>query len=708
MKKLVALLLVVVAGCQLLPSPKAARGPTFVVTTWDGKTRTGPVEADGDALRVRRRRLPMDSVRLIVQKKDQVKDEARVPGFEPLGAAALKRFRERAETAAKKYRGMESILCLDYGQDALMPDNSRLYRYHALILVLKEEGRKMADLSLGFRDGRSRRRLFFARSISPDGTSRWLDPSTLKVATPSQGQQHLDTRQRVLSGRIPGVEVGSLVEFAYDYLNYNPDVPDYFFPSFYFQGEEPVLDSILEVRLPKGRRLNWTTRQMPKETREPKRSTEGELDVYRWARYDMPPIDPEPLMPDRADVSAVVHCSLFFDWKPLHERTGRFQAERIEVTPEIEKLAKQIVGKAKTDDDKVAAIYHWTQRNINYMSIKGSLSSGWAGHPTSETLKNGYGDCTDKAIVLASLCKAVGVKSYPVILMTNDEAEAVTDIPVPDGNHCISIVYPDGKPRFIDSTASNYRYPYFRDDDHGVKAKIHVTGEIVDIPVPPPHDNMRVSTQTLALKPDGGAEGTDRNVYNGSYEARVRGFWRRVPPVLRPRMMQQYLTRRMPKATCTGFDLSPLDDLTKQLTMEIRFRVADLATRTKDLYIVSPPGFAREFPEAALPTRTYAIERRTSEEYRNTITIQCPAGYGLVGLPEPLTLHETHLWYEGRVTASPDQRTLTIHEVFRKLTRIVPAADYADYRADAARIAAWTQLKLVFRKSASPSGRASR
>ncbi len=693
-----------VAACR---APRE-RGPTFAVTTWDGETHAGPLAAADDAVTVGRRSVPREAVRLILQMKARASQAARVEGFEPLDKAQLARYRERAADAARKHRGAESILCLDQGQDSLMANDDRLYRYHALVLVLKDEGRKVADLTLGFREGRSRSRVLFARSIAPDGSVRWLEPATMKVATPSQGKQFLDTRRRMLSGRIPGVAVGSLVEYAYEYRNYNPEVPEHYFPSWFFSGEEPVLDSAVTIRVPRGKRLNWTTRNVPEAAREPERATDGELDVYRWVMRDRAPIDPEPQMPDRADVAAVVHCSLFFDWKALHERTGRFQRERIEVTPEIQQLAKQIVGDAKTDDDKLARIYHWTQRRISYMSIKGSLASGWTGHPASETLKNGYGDCTDKAIVLASLAKAVGIASYPAIIMTNDAADAVTDIPVPDGNHCISLVLPDGKPRFIDSTASNYRYPYSRDDDHGVKALVHITGQILDVPVPPPSDNLRVSRQEIALKPDGGAEGVDRNTYNGSYEARVRGFWRRVPPQVRGAYMQEYLQRRVPGALCTGFELGELDDLSKQLSMVIRYRVPRLATRTKDLYIVTLPGFARDFPDAALPSRRYPIERPTTEEFRNTVAIRCPDGYDLVGLPEPLTIHGKHLWHEGRVAAAPDRRSLTVTETFRRRTRAVPPADYSTYRAHAARIAAWTRLKLVFRKSPAASGRAAR
>ncbi|HUT35601.1 MAG TPA: DUF3857 domain-containing protein [Planctomycetota bacterium] len=698
MKRLAAVLVLLACGLAACIGPS---GPKFVVETWDGQKHAGALRMEGDRVGVGWRTLNREEVALAVQEAEATARQAAgaVEGLQPLSDAELARYRERAKAIAAKAPGSDSVLCLDYGQEILTPDGKHIYRYHAVHLVLKEGGRKAGDLTLGFEEGRSRERVFFARSISPDGRVQWLDPATLEVATPSQSAQFLDTRGRVLSGRIPGVEVDSLVEYAYEYLNYNPDVPDYFFPSFYFQGDEAFLDSVIDVAVPKGRKLNWTTRNMPPEAREPKRSARGGYDVYRWEMHDIPPYTPEPAMPHRSEIVPAVHCSLFFDWNELHKRTGGYQRERIETTPDIVALAKKIVGDAKSDDEKLAAVYHWVQRNVNYMSIKGSLSSGWAGHPASETLRNGYGDCTDKAIVLASLAKAVGIVAYPAILQTNDAGQAVTDIPFPDANHCISLVLPDGKPRFIDSTATDHRYPYFRSDDHGVKAIIHITGQILDVPVPPPQDNLRESVQELALKADGTGEAVEKNAYTGDYEAAIRGFWRSVPPALHAHMMQQYLQRRCPGAACTGFQLSDVDDLRKPLTMEIRYRIPGAATRTRDLYIFSPPAFSHDFPEASLQTRKFPIERPTTQEMRTTLQVACPPGYALVGLPEPLAVHGKHLWFEGSVAAAPDGKSLTLRQTLKYLTRRVPPEDYAEYRAQATRIAGWSELKLVFRET---------
>jgi hypothetical protein len=70
-----------------------------------------------------------------------------------------------------------------------------------------------------------------------------------------------------------------------------------------------------------------------------------------------------------------------------------------------------------------------------------------------------------------------------------------------------------------------------------------------------------------------------------------------------------------------------------------------------------------------------------------------------VGLPEPLAIRGKHLWFEGRVEAAPDGKTLSIRQTLKLLGRIVPPEDYAEYRAQATKTAAWSRLKLVFRET---------
>ena len=710
----VALFLTVIAGCQR-PAPQPAppqaavreapSGPAFDVTLWDGTITRGDVAFHPDGtVTVSGKTFKQDDIRFI-QQVSSAKAAAPVAGqssserYAPLSDDALAQYRMRADEASSRHPGSDSIFCLDQGEDVLNKDGTQIYRYHALHLILKESARGVANVSIGFAEGRTRARFLFARTVAPDGASQWAGDSTFTVSVPPQAAQFVDTRTRVLSGQVPGSAVGAFVEYAYELEDYNPEVKDFFFPGFSFQSDKPVLDSIVDIFVPAGTPLNFVSPNMPAASAAPARLDRDASDGYRWEMHDVAPITPEPFMPDASDVVPRIQASLFFQWSKLMSVMGGFQKERVETTGKVKTLADEITREATTDDEKVAAIYHWVERNINYLSIKASLSSGWAGHAASETLSNGYGDCTDVAVLVASLCRSVGVDAYPAIVKTNDAGKMETDIPVPDGNHAITLVYPDGQPRFIDATAQDYRYPYFRSDDHGVKAIINMKEEIVDVPVPAPEDNMRTSRQEITLSPDGSATLVEHNAYTGSYEAGVRGFWRSVPPEMQSMMMVQYLQSRAPGAVMQNFTLGDLENLSKQLTMNIEYRLPVIATKMQDLYIFTLPNFAQKFPEATLETRVYDVATDTTQEFDTSVVIFLPDGYEFAAAPDPLTVSGKHLSFEGSVTQSDDKRALVAKQVFKRLTNRVPVADYAQYRSDAAAIASWTDLKIVLKKA---------
>lgn len=709
----VFLLAVAAAGCkkvyQPAEPPRSASAPqtdapAFTVTLWDSTTLEGPLEWRRDgSVSVGGREVASSDIRSVnsmVVADEDVGDVASLPaGFKPLSDEMLAEYRLRADEAAERNKGVASVFCLDKGVDTAREDGSSIYRYHALFLVLKEAGRDNADITLGFREGRSRCRVFFARVITPEGKSRWAPREAFTVSVPPQSAEHLDKRRRVLSGRIPGVEVGAFVEYAYEYERYNPEMKNYFFPSWIFQSDVPVLDSVIDILVPAGKPLSYVAWNIEGPESEPIRFTRDGYDGYRWELNDVEPLTGEPYMPPRTDISPSVHASLYTDWPTLMEPTGNFQSERVRVTPEVAKLAGELTEGKETDDEKVAAIYHWVQRNINYLSIKASLSSGWAGHPAGETLANGYGDCTDVANLVSSLCRAVGIDAYPAIVKTSDAGKAVTEIPVPDANHAIALVYPNGKPRFIDPTSTDYRYPYFRADNHGVKAVIYIKREIVEVPVPPPEDNLRISIQDIDLAIDGSAKVVEKNIYNGPYEAGVRGYWRSVPPQFRGRVMQQYLQGRVPGAVLEDFDLGDIDDLAEQLQMTINYTIPSIGTKVNDLFILALPSFDARLGEVSLPEREHDVDLMTTAAFETTVRITIPEGLEVAGLPDDLSIKGKYIDFAGTLEETANPSSVTAKMVFRKLSKRVPVSDYAQYRKDATAVAAWTKMRIVLRET---------
>jgi len=681
------------------PARPEAGKPVIKVDTWkNGAKTTSGVSYAGDKLTTADgETLSRDDLK-ILNVIPPATEAVGYAGFMPLTPAQLEEYRRRAMKAAGDFPGIAGVACLDHGVDGLKEDGGHYYRYHGLVLVLKESRLDVANLSLWYEEGRTRSSILLGRSIQPDGSESVLKPGMIKVASRAEEDIYFNKNDRQVSATIPGVKIGSLVEFIYEIDLYNPDDPELFFPGFTFQGQEPFLDSILEVNIPKARKLNYATRNMAKEQSVPEIVTKDSITTYRWAMHDVPPFVPEAMMPPENDVLPNVRCSLFFEWGKLMEGVAKFQRERIAVTPELQKLADDLTAGMRSDDEKMKAIYEWVQRNIIYLSIKGSRSSGWSGHPAIETFKNGYGDCTDKAILTATLCKAAGIEAQPLIVKTNSEAAAYTEIPCMDANHCINVVYPDGRPRVIDATASDYRYPYFSAMDHGIKGVNCVKGEIIDIPVPPPEDNLKTSEQELVLAPDGSGTLSERNVYNGNYEAGLRGYWKTVPPNERKFYMQQYLQRERPGAQLIECEFADVMDLTAAFNLRMTYKMPRMATPAKDLLLLRIPTIQKDFPEIAKPTRQFPISTYTSRGLRTSLTVRLPEGFEVAAVPEKLAVESKHLHYAGAYAIEDSGRTLKATEEFDQKTRWIPVADFEQYRADALHILRWTQRQIVIKR----------
>jgi transglutaminase-like putative cysteine protease len=615
---------------------------------------------------------------------------AAAQGLTPMAQSML----QRGAKMAQQFRGVSGVVLVDDGEFVYHKDGTNAYQYHFAGLVLKEEMKSWAQVSCGFEQGRSRSRIVYGRAISRDGAVTALTPDMVKIASPSEDLLFFNPTHKVMSGVIPGVEVGSIVEYCYEFEEYNPEDPRLFSPGFFFQGAEPVVFSRVSVTLPKNVDFKCMTRHFPDPRKaDPKIEESGDNRTYVWQLEDMPPLTPEPLMPPEPDLVPMMEGSIFKDLNEVYDLLRKLQEARLKQTPQIDAKVNEITQGATSVDEKIARIYYWVQENTRYISVKGSLGAGFSGHTAQETFDNRYGDCTDKAVLFATMLKAAGVESYPVIVHTNDAGVAVTEIPTLSGNHCINQVCLPDRTFFLDGTAQNYRYPYFRADDHGICALNAIRGQIDQIPVPPPSDNQRESKLEMTLGPNGGVKVLTTNHYNGGIEAGIRGYWKQVREDNRKLMMSEYVNTISPGAILQDFSLSDLNDLSKPLEMTLNYDLPDYAIRAKSLMYLKMPTLERDYPEVALETRLYPVQYMTTEERILDIDLAMPSGFRAKWMPPPLDISNPYIDYHAKYEERDGH--IQYHETFRRLQRIVPVADYPQYR-DALRSIATFSKEEIF------------
>jgi transglutaminase-like putative cysteine protease len=647
------------------------------------------------------------------------------PRLDTDAVQALQAYAETGRQMAAQYPGVKGVHVLDDGVYRLTHDKRRVYRYHFAGLILNEEMLDWANLSLGFTEGRSRSRILLGRCLTADGRLLELDPATATVSVPSRGSVYFDPNARVLNATIPGAEVGAVIEFIYEMEVYAPEDWRLFFPSFFFQSDIPVWHSVFTVEVPKDIPLyswveNWDlpSRRLPlwkrvmrgllpnrrKPWRKSKiRDEDGHiLAAYTWQKNSVPPLQEEPQMPPWYEVVPAVHATTMKSWDHLNQLTGGMQLERIQTTPEITRLATELTAEAQTSDQRIAALYHWVQKNIRYISVKSSLSSGWAGHPATETLRQGYGDCTDKSVLFASLLRSIGIEAEPIVLRTNDEGLFIPRYPVLACNHCITLVHTgDGRPLYLDTTSQDYRFPAFRGDDHGVLGLNFIAGRHGIIPVPPPMlADGKESNDVIVVQPNGDIIVETRSRYSGMYEANLRGGWKRVPENARPQMMQQFLNSIAPGAALQDFDMGDPQDLDRQFFLTYTYRLPDYLADGGPYRIMEIPDRQMSFAEVSLSERRYPLVYTTAKALHRQQKIILPPGLEIAETPKDLRLTGKHIRYSE--TFRQDGNVLYVDTLFERYDQRIPVEDYADYRELLLTIQEHTQKPLYLRQGNDP------
>ena len=663
--------------------------------------------------------IPRDTVRdwwLNSQNADNTRRSAIGPPA-PDAVTKMKEYRRQARSFADEYPNVNGIHLLDNGEFVLTSDKRHIYRYHFVGYVMDETQLDWRNIGLWFTKGRSRCRILRARSLSPDNQIYNLDADDIKISTPSRGAEHFDPNSRTMSAVIPGVEVGSIIEYVYEYENYAPAEWRLFFPSYYFQGKTPVWKSQFKVRVPVSEKLysweqNWRLPGQQKWysfitdmllfwTRPYDRTTVTDADgnkyhEYVWLRRKMPPLTPEPRMPPANEITPAVYGTIMKDWDRLNELNRDMQLERLKPTDEIRAFASRLTEGCKDQDAKIARLYHWVQKNIRYISVKASLSSGWAGHPAAETLAQGYGDCTDKSALFATMLQTIGIDATPVVLRTNEAGLFKPRYPVLACNHAITEVKADGRLFYLDPTSQDYRYPAFRADDHGALAFNFIDGTRRQIPIPPAMQaNGKTSKVEINIKSNGDIRVQIKNSYAGAYEAGLRASWKRVPEKARHQIMQQYLNGIAPGAHLETFELANPEDLSQPFTMSFTFRAPRYLSHADEYRIFEFPDRALSFPENALKTRQYPIAYTTAKAVRRTINLTFPENMQLLEAPEDFAVETNNVTYNETFTR-PAARTLVLKSYFERRAQRIPASQYKKYRDTTLKIQEQTTQPVYF------------
>jgi cellulose synthase operon protein C len=234
------------------------------------------------------------------------------------------------------------------------------------------------------------------------------------------------TSARSFYVQFPRLEPGDVVELRYRVDDVTPrnEFGNYFGEVVALQGGEPVANAEYVLITPKERTFYFDN-NIPGLSQA--NSVVGSQRIYRFAAKEIAALNPEPSMPPWPEVLGSVNVSTYKSWDDLGRWYWGLIKDQFDLDEETRKLAKQITEGKTTELDKVKAIYKWVTENTRYVALEFGIY-GYKPRRCVQTVARGWGDCKDKATVIATLLKEVGIPSTIVVTRTRMRGDLRTKI----------------------------------------------------------------------------------------------------------------------------------------------------------------------------------------------------------------------------------------------------------------------------------------
>src|SRR6202451_994022 len=114
-------------------------------------------------------------------------------------------------------------------------------------------------------------------------------------------------------------------------------------------------------------------------------------------------------------------------------------------SPELQQKVSQLTAGISDPFQKMQVLANYVQQQIRYAAIEIGIG-GYQPHPAADVFTHQYGDCKDKATLLGSMLKQIGIESYYVLIHTN-RGFVQPGFPSTDFNHAIIAIHlPDSVP----------------------------------------------------------------------------------------------------------------------------------------------------------------------------------------------------------------------------------------------------------------------
>lgn len=589
-----------------------------------------------------------------------------------------------------------------YSEDILsVQGNGKIKRTERRVFkILRPDGRKYGRVYANF-DSETKINSIHGWCIPAQGKDYEVkDKDAMETALfgVQDGELMTDFKTKVLT--IPAADPGNIVGYEID-----QEVRPYVMQDVWtFQREEiPVREAHYTLQLPQG----WEYKATWLNYAEAKPSQTGTQS--QWVVKDVEGIKPEYDMPPREGVAGQMIVSLippggsqskgFENWMDMGRWENGLAQGRRDASQEIKQKVAELTGSNPTQLGKMRALAQFAQRDVRYVAIQLGIG-GWQPHPASDIFVHRYGDCKDKATILSTMLKEIGVTSYYVSV--NTERGTVTPatpatrwfnheilaIKLPDGLEDTSLVavleHPKlGRLLIFDPTDDMTPIGQLRGALQANYALLVTPegGELVELPKLPALLNGVQRTAKLTLNPTGTLSGDVREVRVGDRAAAQRAALRSVTKDAdRIKPVESLLANSLSTYALTKASVTNLNQMDQPFIFDYSLVAQNYAKTAGNLLLVRPRVIGNK-SSSLLETkepRKYPVEFEGPSRDTDTFEIKLPDGYQVDDLPPAVNADYSFASYHSK--AEVEGNTLRYTRTFEVKELSVPLSKVEDLK----------------------------
>jgi len=540
--------------------------------------------------------------------------------------------------------------------------------------IVRPEGRKHGTVDISFNPQRKIISLH-GWCIPAQGKDYEVkDENATDFAAPAEGGYLIqDTKYRVL--RIPAPDPGNIIGYEYEV----EEQPFWLQDTWDFQGTDPVRESHYSLQLPPGWEYKASWLSYPE-----MKPTEGGGTVSHWVVSDVKGIRHEPDMPPLSGVAGQLIVSFFpaggtsrknefANWQSMGSWYGNLISGQMDASEPIKQQVNGLTAGKTTQLQKMQAIAGFVQHDIRYVAISLGIG-GWQPHAAPDVFSHRYGDCKDKATLMRTMLRQIGMDSYHVVINTQ-RGSITRETPAHNGfNHVIlAIKLPDnvndpsliavmqhpslGRILFFDPT--NELMPFgqiggYLQANYGLLVTPE-GGELVELPQQPPAMNSIQRVGKLTLDANGMLKGDVTESRLGDRASSERWRLRTVTKnVDRIKPIESLLAGSLSSFQIVRASVANLEQTDQPFGFNYSFESDNYAKNAGNLLLVRPRVLGSKswgVLETKEP-RKFPLEFEGPSRDTDVFDIALPPGYEVDELPPPTDADFSFGSYHSKTEAS--------------------------------------------------------